>query len=1362
MRPPSLTRRVASILVIVVAFCATALANEEKWQKFCLNIYIVVAPATPGKGHLADKYTDQKPRSDGNIDYTDVETYLPASAFKDGVATFDPGSKIPGANRFKPLIDKMLRDINTISKDCKVWFEGATIHFIDPSKIEFEYKYDRGKGKKPRLGKKKGRLSDWMNGKTEEGMPTIDPDKKIDNYEFLDAFRAFTKKIDPNPKCLAMAFVHYPESDGSRSERGKGHAPGNHSIVDFPKIADPLEAGHTAMHELLHNIGMASDYTVQKDEKTKKPKLAKKKEKGNPLHDDEDNNHNSDKVVEPSTKKGEYGKIDVLSSGVERSDRTISTVLKPYIRPEDCKKACDFIELRTSGDYGWLVSPVEQNPPKDYLVGPPEPKPAVTTPATPKVCTPPAKAPTAVPVGRLPVPDATTTLDQLNKMIETWKASLPPVPDPCCAAKDVDGLFDTAKEMRKSANTVSTQMRERSVELLRAAAKAKGAANAKLQQQMKDLRELRDAWKKLNKEVNNRRNELRRIQRGIPKNKRGKNAPDKDCEHAYLIPGPPLFPVDPRQSEYAVRFAYSEPEKCVATTYYVGETLFTEEVTPLISFGSPISTLVPPAMMETPSSFIPECPGSVPPGTPPATPVSTPPATEVPSDGGEPREEETPKITMVPREDLPITSVPEKTPDTSVPPAETDTPGQTDKPQETDTPKNTATPEEDVPTTTVVTETPQEKVPPQDETTTDLGLVKAEETVVRLVLTGESTGEPISGTTVKLLENEPALPVADAEPDLQLTSPENYASDAPGGAVNDSGEFEVALTDEAGDPRNPVIIEKSAGAEPTSSLPQDRNTVIQPVAINQEEFEQMVISALSAPEPGAATGLSASMAPAGGRICVSRTFQIADKPVYVVKVASDIAEEFRHNVSESGDSYIEPDPCRDKEQTTADPLFGSKGLWGQEFDNQWAIKRVGYDVASAKDWPPDPKLLEPVIVAVIDSGADWYHPDLPRSALWRNDNETPANGVDDDGNGYVDDVIGWNFIDNNHLPWDHDGHGTFVAGIIAAGQNNNTGITGINPAARIMVLKALDAFGRGHASMVAEAIIYAADNGARIINLSLGGRGLTRIEQLAVDHARSKGVILVVAAGNAGKEVSDHAPAGIAGVITVAASDRRDKRAGFSNWGPRVDIAAPGVDVLSLRARRTDLLSLIPGVKYERGAGIVGDDRAYFRASGTSFATPIVAGTLSLILARRPDLNAEAATRMVLHSAKDIETPGFDNYTGYGRLDAGAALAADPEYFIEARITGVKVIRKNGKPNLRVKGITDANQFKQSWIMIGKGNAPTKWRRIDKPIGKPRQNGVLMDLPAGLFKGGKTWTLRLVTDHKDGTSRESRFQLKLG
>src|SRR5690606_9959570 len=220
---------------------------------------------------------------------------------------------------------------------------------------------------------------------------------------------------------------------------------------------------------------------------------------------------------------------------------------------------------------------------------------------------------------------------------------------------------------------------------------------------------------------------------------------------------------------------------------------------------------------------------------------------------------------------------------------------------------------------------------------------------------------------------------------------------------------------------------------------------------------------------------------------------------------------------------IEENLCRTKLQGAPnDPHFEGKGAWGQAHDDQWAIKRVGLTGEADSAWARLGANPRDVVVAVIDSGLDWNHADFDWGNIWNNPGEIPDNGVDDDGNGYVDDVIGWDFLGQNNKPWDHDGHGTLTAGIIAADSDNGVGIAGINPHARIMVLKALNAFGNSRASFIAHAIRYAADNGARVVNLSVGGPGLTGIERDAVAYARSKGVLIVAASGNDGTEITDY------------------------------------------------------------------------------------------------------------------------------------------------------------------------------------------------------------------------------------------------
>ena len=445
----------------------------------------------------------------------------------------------------------------------------------------------------------------------------------------------------------------------------------------------------------------------------------------------------------------------------------------------------------------------------------------------------------------------------------------------------------------------------------------------------------------------------------------------------------------------------------------------------------------------------------------------------------------------------------------------------------------------------------------------------------------------------------------------------------------------------------------------------------------------------------------------------------------------------------------------------SDPYYGSSGSWGQDHDDQWAIKRVGFTADDQSAWErlgPNP---QPVVVAIIDTGLDWNHLDINWKNIWRNENEVPDNGIDDDQNGHVDDIIGWDFFADTNSPWDHDGHGTFVAGVIAANFDNSIGIAGINPYARIMVLKALNSFGHTRASYLAQAILYAADNGARIINMSTGGPDLTEIETAALDYALSKGLLVVVAAGNEGTNLETQGRASHPGVITVAATGFEDERAGFSNWGPQVSVAAPGLDILSLRARRTDLMRDIEDVEYENSAAYVGEDRRYYRASGTSFSAPVVTGIASLILSKDPDLTADEVKRMILQSARDIEIPGVDELTGYGLVDARSALTADPSFFVEARITELQAASVEGTIVVRILGTADASEFGQAWIEIGPGENPADWQKVSRTISEPVREGILDDLAADNFTGFSQWVVRLIVEHANGARRESRFTLSV-
>ena len=257
------------------------------------------------------------------------------------------------------------------------------------------------------------------------------------------------------------------------------------------------------------------------------------------------------------------------------------------------------------------------------------------------------------------------------------------------------------------------------------------------------------------------------------------------------------------------------------------------------------------------------------------------------------------------------------------------------------------------------------------------------------------------------------------------------------------------------------------------------------------------------------------------------------------------------------------------------------------------------------------------IVAVLDTGVDLYHPDLA------------ANLID-----------GWNFIGGTAYPLDDNGHGTHVAGILAAVGNNGIGIAGVSWQARIMPIKILDASGVGEALTARDAIHWAVDNGARVINLSLGSPQPSPYLQEAVQYALSNGAVVVAAVGNvdSGSGISRGAwvyPAAYPGVIGAGATDSSNALASFSNEGPFVDVVAPGKYVLST---------------FRNGS------YAYF--SGTSMATPHVSGLAALIWSSRSSLSRQQVSNIILQTARDLGPTGWDPTYGYGLVDAGQAISA--------------------------------------------------------------------------------------------------------
>ncbi len=341
-------------------------------------------------------------------------------------------------------------------------------------------------------------------------------------------------------------------------------------------------------------------------------------------------------------------------------------------------------------------------------------------------------------------------------------------------------------------------------------------------------------------------------------------------------------------------------------------------------------------------------------------------------------------------------------------------------------------------------------------------------------------------------------------------------------------------------------------------------------------------------------------------------------------------------------------------------------------------------------------------VAVIDTGIDVNHEDLKEN-LWKNPGETgfdgsgkdkSSNKIDDDGNGFVDDVFGWNFVRNNNDLSDNHGHGTHIAGIIGAVGGNGKGISGVSPEISLMILKYYDpkGFGEDNLKNTIKAIHYAIDNGAHIINYSGGGLEFSADEKAAVEKARKRGILFVAAAGNerSNSDINKYYPAdySLDNIISVTAVDSQTQVLPSSNYGVlTVDIGAPG----------NNIYSTLP-------------DNKYGYMTGTSQATAYVSGVAALVLAHHEDYKPVQVSKYLKNTGDIVDS--LKGKTRYNkRLNSYRALS-----ILDSGLSATGVVAKN-TDNLKNSFATDNSSAQKSSLEVfkGFGDGLMKMIEVDSP-----------------------------------------------
>jgi subtilisin family serine protease len=453
--------------------------------------------------------------------------------------------------------------------------------------------------------------------------------------------------------------------------------------------------------------------------------------------------------------------------------------------------------------------------------------------------------------------------------------------------------------------------------------------------------------------------------------------------------------------------------------------------------------------------------------------------------------------------------------------------------------------------------------------------------------------------------------------------------------------------------------------------------------------------------------------------------KIEEDPKYGVVGEALIQKAVEEYKSKSEVVEAQPNQVFEALAVPNDYYYNSTSLFS--YGDLWGLNKI--QAANAWDTTTG---SDSVIVAVVDTGVDYNHPDL-KDHILKNNNQ----------------IVGYDYYNNDSNPMDDNGHGTHVAGTVGAVGNNDTNhstdsgtrLVGVNWKVKIIPIKFLSSDGRGYTDDAVSSWQFAVDNGAKVINNSWGGYVSDPALTDSANYVYNSGVVNVAAAGNDNIDAYTHSPSSIPSVVAVAATNHNDVKSCFSNFGASVDVAAPGGDsgscandfILSTRSSQSnDWFPPTP-------------NSYYAIAKGTSMASPHVAGLAALVSAAHPTFTVEEIRAAIRLGADDVTGVAWDPKIGHGRINAEKTVSISNPPPV-ARIT---VPQRGGLSSVyadvEVSGIaTSRSGFQKYELQVGHGSAPSSW---DTVVTKTNQvnNGVLGTIPGSRFQDGANYVRLLVT-----------------